>query len=141
VSKCLLDTNVLVYCLDAFDLQRQTRARELLRKVGVEGSGVVSTQVLQEFYVAATRKLGVAPIVAKGFLASIEHLETITVTPSLVRDAIDCSVLSEISFWDALVVVAAGCAHCDTLWTEDLNHGQVIRGVTVRNPFLDDTTS
>jgi predicted nucleic acid-binding protein len=137
MPKVFLDTNVLAYCLDENDHERQASARALVRTLGLEGRGVLSTQILQEFYVCATRKLGVKPIQAKAFLRSLERFETVLVTPDLVHEAIDCSVLQEISFWDALIVVCAESAHCDALWTEDLNSGQVIRGVKVENPLVE----
>jgi predicted nucleic acid-binding protein len=53
----------------------------------------------------------------------------------LIKEAIDCSLINRLSFWDALIVVTAESAHCEILWTEDLNHGQVIRGVLIENPL------
>ena len=52
-----------------------------------------------------------------------------------LREAIDCSIINRLSFWDALIVVSAESARCEILWTEDLNHGQVIRGVHIENPL------
>ena len=63
-----------------------------------------------------------------------KHFEVVTVTPPLIREAIDCCVLNRLSFWDALIVVAAESSQAATLYTEDLNDGQTIRGVTVRHP-------
>ena len=100
-----------------------------------ENSGVISTQVLQEFYVAATAKLGADPLLVKDILRSLERLETVVVSPMLIKEAIDCSLINRLSFWDALIVVTAESAHCEILWTEDLNHGQVIRGVRIENPL------
>mgnify|MGYP001413849256 CR=1 FL=1 len=133
MSKVFLDTNVLVDALDGDAGEKQTIARRLLRDVA--RTGVVSTQVLQEFYVVATRKLGVAPPLAKSVLHSLRRFETVTVTADLIEQAADCSVVHQVSFWDALIVVAAESARCSELWTEDLNPGQVLRGVNVVNPF------
>ena len=135
MSKVFLDTNVLVYAADGRTPKKQRRARELLKEVAARGDGVVSTQVLQEFYVAATRKLGIEPLPAKAMLHPFTHFEVVTITPELIEQAVDCAVLLELSFWDALIVVAAESARCTTLWTEDLNEGQVMRGVRVENPF------
>ena len=68
-------------------------------------------------------------------LHAFRNFEVVTVTEDLINDAIECSILSQISFWDALILVAAESAHCTHLWTEDLNDGQVIRGVNIANPF------
>ena len=97
--------------------------------------GVISTQVLQEFYVAATKKLKADPVIVKDIMRSFENFEIVTITPTIINDAIDCSILNVLSFWDALIVSAAGYAKCAKLWSEDLNTGQVIRGVKIENPF------
>jgi predicted nucleic acid-binding protein len=107
-----------------------------LKGIALERNGVISTQVLQEFYVASTRKLGTDPLIAKDILRTLERFETVVISPMLIREAVDCSILNHLSFWDALIIVAAESAHCETLWTEDLNHGQIIRGVRIENPLL-----
>ena len=56
--------------------------------------------------------------------------------PEIIKEAIDCSIIARISFWDALIVTAAESARCEKLWSEDLNNGQVIRGVRIENPLL-----
>jgi len=134
-SKVFIDTNILVYAMDTFDKAKQKRCRDLLR--GVEGNlrGVVSTQVLQEFYVTATRKLGTDPLLVKDLLHAFERFEIVIVSPEIIMEAIDSSILNRLSFWDALIVAAAESARCERIWTEDLNHGQIIRGVRVENPF------
>jgi predicted nucleic acid-binding protein len=96
---------------------------------------VISTQVMQEFFVVATRRLGVPPLAAKAVLKTFGVFEIITAGPALIHEAIDCSVLNAISFWDALIIAAAASAGCGSLYTEDLNHGQVIMGVRVQNPL------
>ena len=102
-----------------------------------ERSGVVSTQVLQETYAVATRKLGVDPLVVRGVLESVELLEIVTITQRHTHEAVDRSILNTISFWDALLVAAASSARCDTLWTEDLAHGQTLLGVRIENPLKE----
>jgi len=94
--------------------------------------------VLQEFYVAGTSKLGVEPLLAKSILDSFENMEVVRIDPRLIGEAIDTSILSRISFWDSLVLVAAESAKCEVLYTEDLNPGQIIRGVRIENPLLSD---
>jgi len=90
---------------------------------------------MQEFFVVATRKLGVDPLKAKSILQTLENFEVVAVSPALIYEAIDCSSVYQISFWDALVLVCAESARCAQVLSEDLNHGQVIRGVKVHNPF------
>jgi predicted nucleic acid-binding protein len=135
MAKVFLDTNILVYSLDQSDAGKQKQCRRLIKSLTAENSGVISTQVMQEFYVAATTKLGADPLLIKDILRSLQRFETVVVSPMLIKDAIDCAIINRISFWDALIVVSAESAHCETLWTEDLNHGQVIRGVRIENPL------
>lgn len=135
MPKSFVDTNVLVYAMDAHDRARRKRCRELLADLRRDGTGAISTQVLQEFYVVATKKLSRDPIRVKPLLHWFEkHFEIVTVSAPLIREAVDCSVVSRISFWDALIVVAAESARTPVLYTEDLNAGQVIRGVKIVNP-------
>ncbi len=126
-----------MYALDSFDRAKQKRCRDLLRSVNSDLRGVISTQVMQEFYVTATRKLGTDPLVAKDLLRAFERFEIVTVTPGIINDAIDTSILNRLSLRAALIVAAAESARCDRIWTEDLNHGQVVRGVREENPFLE----
>jgi predicted nucleic acid-binding protein len=134
-DRSFFDTNVFVQAIDKSDSRKMKRARQIIREAAENNSGVLSTQVLQEFYVAATRKLGIDPLSAKELLHQFQNLETIVVSPGLISEAIDCSVLNRISFWDSLVVVAAESARCSFVWTEDLNDGQIIRGVQIKNPY------
>jgi predicted nucleic acid-binding protein len=120
VSKIFLDTNVLLYTLDQNDRERQTRARMIFRSIAENDTPVISTQILQEFYVASTSKLGVDALLAKSIVHSFEHMEVVQVDPHLIGEAI----------------AAAESAKCSILCSEDLNHGQIIRGVRIENPFL-----
>lgn len=135
MSKVFIDTNILVYSLDKADPNKQKISRALIKSLATDNRGVISTQVLQEFYVAATSKLGADPFIIKEIIRSLERLEVVVITPSLIKEAIDCSLINRLSFWDALIVVAAESAKCELLWTEDLNHGQVIRSVRIENPL------
>jgi predicted nucleic acid-binding protein len=121
--------------MDSFDLAKRDRCRMLIKTLTNDLRGVISTQVMQEFYVAATKKLGADALLVKDILHYFERFETVIITPSLIKEAIDCSIINRLSFWDALIVVAAESAHCEKLWSEDLNDGQIIRGVGVDNPL------
>ena len=83
----------------------------------------------------ATKKLSVKPQITKNILHSFENFEVVQINPTLIQEAIDCSIIHQLSFWDALIVVCAESAKCGQLWTEDLNSGQVIRGVKIENPI------
>ena len=134
-GRVFLDANILIYAHDTAAPDKQRKSRDVIGRLAESADGVISTQVLQEFYVAATRKLGVAPLAAKGVLKTFAVFETVQVSPALIQEAIDCSILNELSFWDALIVAAAASAGCSTVLSEDLNAGQVILGVKVQNPF------
>jgi len=135
MSKIFVDTNILVYCMDEFNPERRERCRLLLKSLKDDLQGVISTQVMQELYVAATKKLGVDPLLMKDILHSFKQFEIVIVSPMIIYEAIDCSIINRISFWDSLIVVTAESARCEKLWTEDLNHEQVIRGVRIDNPL------
>ena len=135
MPKIFVDTNILVYSLDEYDPEKRKKCRELLKTLTGDLRGVISTQVMQEFYVASTSKLGADVLIVKDILHSFERFETIIITPEIIREAIDCSIINKLSFWDALIVIAAENAKCEKLWSEDLNHGQVIRGVRIENPL------
>ena len=92
---------------------------------------------MQEFYVTATKKLGADPLMIKDILHSFEQFEIVIINQPLIYDAIDCSIINRLSFWDSLIIVAAESACCETLWTEDLNEGQIIRSVRIENPLMD----
>jgi len=135
VSKAFLDTNILLYSLEADQPVKRRKARALLRRLAESSTPVISTQILQEFYVAGTTKLGVEPLVAKSLLRSFENMEIVQIDPNLIREAVDISILNRLSFWDSLVIAAAESARCEVLYTEDLSDGRILRGVRIENPF------
>lgn len=135
MSKVFFDTNVLAYACDQDSPSKRKKARELLRVAANEMNGCVSTQVIQEFYVVVTGKMGVDPLNAKQIIQSFSHFELGTIDLDDLNKAIDGNILWRMSFWDALILVIAGKLNCDTLYSEDLNNGQTFDGVTVVNPF------
>jgi len=80
-------------------------------------------------------------LVVKDILNSLERFETVIIVPDIIKDAIDCGIINRLSFWDALIIIAAESANCERLWSEDLNAGQVIRGVLVENPLKEEKSS
>jgi predicted nucleic acid-binding protein len=134
-DRVFLDTNILVYAHDTAAPDKQRKSREIIRQLADSASGVISTQVLQEFYVAATRKLGVAPLAAKGILKTLAVFDIVQVSVPLIHDAIDCSILNQLSFWDSLIIASAASAGCAVVLSEDLNSSQTVLGVKIKNPF------
>jgi predicted nucleic acid-binding protein len=134
-----VDANVLVYAFDSSAARKQRTAQELLERLWESGTGCVSIQVLQEFFVTITKKVP-KPLPVDEAQARIREFAAWTVFAPKADDivaAIDLHTQTKIGFWDAMVVLAAAESDCDVLWTEDLNEGQLLRGVRIRNPFSD----
>lgn len=132
------DSNVLVYAVDRAEPGKREVARTLFEEHLREGSGFVSPQVLREFYVAATRKLS-RPLPEEAAQKAVEDLEvycTLQESGAMVLAAVSRTRRLSISLWDALIVEAATLGGADHILTEDLQHGQIIDGVRVHNPFL-----
>lgn len=132
-----VDTNVLLYAYDVTAGERHDRGRELVGRLGRERAGVLSVQVLQEFYVNATRKIAqpLSPESARERIRALSRWRLHTPTAADVIAASEVSEQSQLSFWDAMIVRSATQMNCSVLWTEDLNHGQHVSGVELRNPF------
>lgn len=132
-----VDTNVLVYAEDLDAGPKRQRALDLVGRLWDERSGVLSVQVLQEFYVTVTAKLK-RPLGREAATRIVEEYLTWDVvenTGAVLLGGIELARRSGLSFWDGLVVEAARRRGCERLYSEDLNPGQVIVGVLVVNPF------
>ena len=134
-ARSFLDTNIAVFAHDADAGPKRSIATSLLAEGLRSETGVSSTQVLQEYFNTATRKLGVPAADARRTMEQLARLDVVQVKPALIFEAVGCHRLNGISFRDALVVRAAVAAGCAVLYSEDLGHGQVIDGVRIENPF------
>jgi predicted nucleic acid-binding protein len=135
-----VDANVLVYAFDSSAAGKQQTAQQLLELLWASGTGCLSIQVLQEFFVTVTKKVP-KPLPVDDAKARIHEFAAWNVFSPKADDivaAIDLHTQAKIGFWDAMVVLAAAESDCEVLWTEDLNHGQMLRGVRVQNPFAGD---
>jgi len=135
-ARSFFDTNVLAYTDDHDSPTKQSRALALFEEARRTGTGVVSTQVMQEYFVTVTRKLGVPVDVARRKVELFARLGLVVIDLADVLAAIDLHRLHQIAFWDALVVRAAQRANCSVLYTEDMQHGRRIDGLSILNPFL-----
>lgn len=138
-APAFVDTNVLIYAFEKPSSDRKVRAKELVARLLETGTIRFSTQVFQEFFVILTRK-GSQPCSAEETLSFLDDFATfpfVAVDYELIREAILLSKEAVVSFWDALIVMAAVRSGALILYTEDLNHGQWIRGVQIINPFRD----
>jgi predicted nucleic acid-binding protein len=137
-DRVFVDTNILVYAHDLDAGRKHEVAISLLRDLWESQAGVISTQVLQEFYVNVTRKIAkpISPPQARGILSAYAAWQVEIIQPVDVLQASEVQERHQLSFWDAMIIVAAAKGGADVLVTEDLNPGQVIEGVRVSNPFL-----
>jgi predicted nucleic acid-binding protein len=135
VAKIFFDTNILVYTLDTNNANKQKMAQNIFIQITENEKPVIPTQVLQKFYYASTTKIKTDKILVKNILHSFTHIETVQVNMDIIEQGIDISILSQISFWDGLIIAAAEYAGCSAILSEDLNDGQIIRGVEIKNPF------
>lgn len=143
IVPAFVDANILVYAEDRDAGSKHTVARELVAGLWRSGDGVLSIQVLQEFFVTVTRKMP-RPLSPDEAFAIVEQYLTWRVvenTGDLLLGGIRLASTLKVSFWDALVLQAARTEGCDRLWTEDLNHGQRVGDLIILNPFLPEPPS
>ena len=136
--KAFVDTNILVYAYDRGAGVKHERALKLVEALWQDGSGAISTQVLQEFYVNVRRKAQqpISPQEARSLIGDYLTWEPIVNDGDAVLEAIDAEGRYKLSFWDALVVVAAQKSGASIIYSEDFNHGQQFGSVRVENPFV-----
>ena len=134
--RSFFDTNVLVYTDDKSDPSKQLRSLELVAAHRRSRTGVISLQVLQEYFVTATRKLHVDVVVARRKVELLAEFDVVAPELADVLAAIDLHRLHGINFWDALIVRSAKEAGCAVLLTEDMQHSREIDGIRIVNPFL-----
>src|ERR1700722_268841 len=129
------DTNILIYADDVRAKAKREQAISLIVEHRRNDSLVTSLQVLQEYFVTVTRKLGFAPEVAQRKVEILARGNIVRFTESDVIASIELHRLTKISFWDAMIVHAARAAGAAVLFSEDMGHGLTLGGVKVRNPF------
>lgn len=134
-AKKFLDTNILVYAYDIDEPEKRTTALQLVEEGWtLLGSIAISVQVLQELHVNLTRK-GQSPTTARKIIRDFAEWPIIENDFNLHKEAMDLQIRWKTSLWDALIIAAALESGAKELITEDLNHGQIIGGLKVINPF------
>ncbi|MFZ5852572.1 MAG: PIN domain-containing protein [Actinomycetota bacterium] len=139
-SRGFVDTNVLVYAHDITAGTKRDRARSLLAALWESGEGCLSVQVLQEFFVTATRRVP-KPLdedAAGIVVADLSRWRVHSPGPEDVLSAIDIHRRNQVSLWDAMIIRSAGQLGCGVLYSEDLSDGQRYEGVRVQDPFATD---
>ena len=132
-----VDTNVLIYAHDLSAGRRHTVARDLVRGLWQSGESCLSIQVLQEFYISVTSKVA-RPLTRDAAARVVADLSAWPIHRPGVEDvlvAIQLQRRHQVSFWDAMIIASATQMGCHTVWSEDLNPGQVYGSVRVRSPF------
>jgi predicted nucleic acid-binding protein len=135
-TKVFFDSNILVYFADSADPQKQQIAENLIKNAVINDNGVISTQSLQEFFAATTRKLLCTKEKAKEYVENFSDSFTVEqVSVPLILKAINISIKNQFSFWDSLILSAAIQSGCIICYSEDLTNGQIVEGVKIVNPF------
>ena len=137
--KVFVDSNVLVYAHDADSGTKQKIAAARIKGLWEDQLGRISTQVLQEFYVTVTQKLG-KPLSRSDAREIVRDYAQWVATPTAqtVIRAPEISEVWKLSFWDSLILAAAEEQDCSAVLTEDLNAGQTVAGIQIVNPFLQE---
>lgn len=137
-STFLVDTNILVYSVDVTEAAKQIVATEVLSRLDLSGRGVLSAQILGESYNSMTRRIAVplpdddAASVVEGFADS---WPVVSLSSAIVSEAMRISSTHQFSYWDALLLAAAGAYGAVSLLSEDLQDGQVVEGIRIANPL------
>ena len=137
-DKVFLDANVIIYAYDTTAARKHEVAGEIMMDLWETGLGVLSTQVIQEFFVNVTRKIP-KPMdkeLARDIVPDFLKWDVVVNDGESILGAIDILLKYGYSFWDSLIIEAAIKGGSHTLLSEDFFHGQTISGVTIKNPFL-----
>jgi predicted nucleic acid-binding protein len=137
-DKVFLDTNILIYAHDMDAGVKHDAARSIVEKIWDDEAGIISTQVIQEFYVNVIRKMPkpISPVQARGIIINYFSWQVEAIEPHTILSASEIEEKYILSFWDSLIIATASQAEANKILTEDMNHGQIIEGILIENPFL-----
>jgi len=136
-DKVFLDTNIIIYAYDASAGEKHRIAKKIFVELWDSGLGVISTQVLQEFFVNVTQKIPktLDKRLAKDIVSDLLKWDVVVNDGESIIEAIEILLRYGCSFWDSLIIEAAIRSGAVVLLSEDLSHGQIINGLTIKNPF------
>jgi len=137
-GRFFLDTNIFVYSFDPASPRKAAESRSLIRKAIETRGGIVSFQVVQEFFNVALRRFAkpMNSMEAEQYLATtFGPLLSVHSSPALYAEALRIGAKSHLAWYDALIVASAIEGQCDVLYSEDFQHGQQLGSVTISNPF------
>lgn len=135
MPRTFLDTNILAYADDGKEPVKRRIALGIIREHREQRTGVVSLQVLQEYFTTATKKLKLDVEIARNKVEIYSRFYVAEPTVTDILAAVDLYRLHGFSFWDALILRSASQTGCSILLTEDMQHGRVIDGLRIVNPF------
>ena len=138
-GKFFLDTNIFVYAFDVSAPSKARKATRLVRDAVDTGKGIVSYQVVQEFFSVAFRRFAQPMSVAEAeqyLITVFRPLLAIHSSPALYVESLRMAGKYRLAWYDSIVVASALEGHCDTLYSEDFQHGREIEGLRIENPFL-----
>ena len=134
-ERCFIDTNLLIYADSGDEPVKQRIALSLLRQLRLNQTGVLSTQVLNEYCNVALNKLKLPHADIRQQMQFWEQYEVVQVTPAIIHMGLDLHQTRSLGFFDALIVSAAKTSGCTVLYSEDMNAGEMVNGVRIVNPF------
>ena len=135
-TRSFIDTKVLIYAEACDAPAKQRAALTLLKGLYENNAGVLSTQVLQEYCNVALKKLKLPAQHIRAQLDLYEQFEVVQVTPAVIRAGLDLHQTRSVAFYDALIIASAQIAGCNQLFSENLNAGETMAGVSIVNPFV-----
>jgi predicted nucleic acid-binding protein len=138
-GKFFLDTNIFVYTFDRSAPSKAKRSADLIRRAADSGEGIVSFQVVQEFFNVALRRFSQPMTIAEAeqyLTAVFRPMLAVHSSPSIYLEALRIAGKHRLAWYDAIIVASAIEGRCDILFSEDLQHGVEIEGVRVKNPFV-----
>lgn len=138
-GRFFIDTNIFVYTFDANAPAKAKKATQLIRRAADTGEGIISYQVVQEFFNVAFRRFPqplTVPEAEQYLITVLRPLLAVHSTPAIYFEALRIFEKHKLSWYDSLIVAAAGESQCETLYSEDLQHGRKIEGMRIENPFV-----
>jgi len=136
-DKVFLDTNIIIYAYDLTAGEKHKIAKKIVLDLWDSGLGTISTQVMQEFFVTATQKIPkpLGTKLAKEIMRDLLKWNVVVNDGESILEAVNILLRYNYSFWDSMIIEAAIKSGAGILLTEDLSDGQIINGVTIKNPF------
>jgi predicted nucleic acid-binding protein len=141
-GKAFLDTNIFIYSFDRLDTRKANVAVQLIRDHAVRGNGVISFQVVQEFFNVAFKRGTMTSEEGESYLMTVlRPFLSVQSSISLYSVALTLRARYQHSWYDSLIVAAACEANCSVVYSEDLQHGATLNGVRIENPFRAKATN